>query len=237
MRPKVVFAISRKLPSLSYIIALLILIVLSIRYYLLWLPLQKPQQDFFAIFLYDLQHHWHEVWIVSAGSTIMKPYALGAFFALPILFLIQKFVLTKRGVFLVWTNPFFLIYTEISIIIALLVALVGQYENWYFDPVRNISGEFDDVSHFLSGQMITAILSNIDFKDLFKLRGRWGRIGEIVFQWAIMGFVALYSEWNESVHPERYWSEYWDSLKDISEDLKGALIATANYNLIVPFEE
>jgi len=226
-----------KLARIVFIASLLAFILLAIHYYLLWLPLQKPQQDFFAIFLHDLQHYWHEVWVVSAGSTIMKPYALAAFFALPILFLIQKFLLTRRNIFVVWTNPWFLIYTEISIITALLVALVGQYQNWYYDPIRNVPGEFDDVSHFLSGHMIAVILLNIDFKDLFRLRGRWGRIGEVILQWTIMAFVAVYSEWNESVHPERYWSEYWDSLKDMGEDFKGALIATANYNLIVPFEE
>jgi len=225
------------LARVAYIVTLSVFIVLAVRYYVLWLPLQKPQQDFFGIFLGDLQHHWYEVWVVSAGSTIMKPYALLAFFALPVLFVVQKFFLTKRGIFLVWTNPWFLIYTEISIILALLVALVGQYENWYWDPVRNISGQFDDASHFLSGHMITVILLNFDFKDLFQLRGRWGRILEVVFIWTIMAYVAIYSEWNESVHPQRYWSEYWDSLKDMSEDFKGALIATANYNLIVPFEE
>ena len=225
------------LARVAYIVTLSVFIVLAVRYYVLWLPLQKPQQDFFGIFLGDLQHHWYEVWVVSAGSTIMKPYALLAFFALPVLFVVQKFFLTKRGIFLVWTNPWFLIYTEISIILALLVALVGQYENWYWDPVRNISGQFDDASHFLSGHMITVILLNFDFKDLFQLRGRWGRILEIVFIWTIMVYVAIYSEWNESVHPQRYWSEYWDSLKDMSEDFKSALIATANYNLIVPFEE
>lgn len=158
--------------KLVYGVSLLAIAVLSIHYYLLWLPLQKPTQDFFGIFLSDLQHHWHEVWVVSAGSTIMKPYALLAFFALPVLFVVQKFFLTKRGIFLVWTDPWFLIYTEISIILALLVALVGQYENWYWDPVRNISGQFDDASHFLSGHMITVILLNIDFKDLFRLGGR-----------------------------------------------------------------
>jgi len=223
--------------KLAYGVSLLAIAVLSIHYLLLWLPLQKPTQDFFGIFVGDLQHHWYEVWVVSAGSTIMKPYALAAFFALPILFLIQKFLLTRRNIFVVWTNPCFLIYTEVSIILALLVALVGQYENWYWDPAHNISGQFDDVSHFLSGHMITVILLNIDFKDLFQLRGRWGRILEIVFIWTIMVYVAIYSEWNESVHSQRYWSEYWDSLKDMSEDFKGALIATANYNLIVPFEE
>jgi len=227
----------KKLPRVAFIVSLLAFALLAVHYYFLWLPLQKPQQDFFGIFLSDLQHHWYEVWVVSAGSTIMKPYALAAFFALPILFLIQKFLLTKRRIFAVWTNPWFLIYTEVSIVLALLVALVGQYENWYWDPVRNISGQFDDASHFLSGHMITVILLNIDFKDLFKLRGRWGRIAEVLFIWTIMGFVAIYSEWNESVQPERYWSEYWDSLKDIAEDFKGAVIATANYNLIVPFEE
>jgi len=226
-----------RLAEVAYLVLLFSLAVLTVYYWSLWLPLQKPQQDFFGVFLSDLQHHWFEVWVVSAGSTIMKPYALAAFFALPILFLIQKFILTKRGVFLVWTNPWFLLYTEISIIIALLVALVGQYENWYWDPTRNISGQFDDVSHFLSGHMITVILLNLDLKDLFRLPGRWGRIAEVVLQWSIMAFVAVYSEWNESVHPERYWSEYWDSLKDMSEDFKGAVIATANYNLIVPFEE
>jgi len=222
---------------IAYVVLLSVLVALSIHFYLIWLPLQKIEQDFFAIFLCDLQHHWHEVWVVSAGSTIMKPYALLAFFALPVLFVVQKFFLTKRGIFLVWTNPWFLIYTEIIIILALLVALVGQYENWYWDPVRNISGQFDDASHFLSGHMITVILLNIDLKDLFRLGGRWGRIAEVIFIWTIMAYVAVYSEWNESVHPERYWSEYWDSLKDMSEDFKGALIATANYNLIVPFEE
>ena len=227
----------REVRKIAFVASLLAFILLAVYYYVLWLPLQKPQQDFFGIFLSDLQQHWFEVWVVSAGSTIMKPYALAAFFALPILFLIQKLFLTKRGIFLVWTNHWFLIYTEISIIIALLVALVGQYENWYFDPVHNVAGEFDDVSHFLSGHMIAVILLNIDFKDLFQLKGRWGRILEIIFLWSILFFVAAYSEWNESIHPERYWSEYWDSLKDISEDFKGALIATANYNLIVPFEE
>jgi len=167
----------------------------------------------------------------------MKPYALAAFFALPIFFLIQKFLLTRRNIFVVWTNPWFLAYTEISIIIALLVALAGQYEGWYWDPKLGTAGQFDDVSHFLSGHMIAVILLNINFKDLFRLAGRWGRVAEVVFIWSIMAFVAIYSEWNESVHPERYWSEYWDSLKDMSEDFKGALIATANYNLIVPFEE
>jgi len=221
----------------AYGVSLLAIAVLSIHYYLLWLPLQKPTQDFFGIFLYDLQHYWHEVWVVSAGSTIMKPYALAAFFALPILFLIQKFVLTRRNIFVVWTNPWFLVYTEISIILALLVALVGQYEGWYWDPKLGTAGQFDDVSHFLSGHMIAVILLNINFKDIFRLAGRWGRIAEVIFIWSIMAFVAVYSEWNESVHPERYWSEYWDSLKDMSEDMKGALIATANYNLIVPFEE
>jgi len=221
----------------AYIALLLALMALTAHYYVLWMPLQKPQADYFGQFLYALQFHWHEVWVVSAGSTIMKPYALGAFFALPILFLIQKFILTRRNIFVVWTNPWFLVYTEISIIIALLIALVGQYQNWYWDPVHNISGEFDDVSHFLSGHMIAVILLNINFKDLFRLGGRWGRIAEVLFIWTIMSFIAIYSEWNESVHPERYWSEYWDSLKDMSEDFKGALIATANYNLIVPFEE
>jgi len=227
-------------PSLARVAfgaSLLVLAALSIYYWFLWLPLQKPQQDFFGIFLYDLQHHWDEVWVVSAGSTIMKPYALLAFFALPILVLIQKFFLSKRGVFAVWTNPWFLIYTEVSILLALFVALVGQYENWYFDPVHNVAGRFDVITHFLSGHMITAILSNLDFKDLFRLRGRWGRIWEVLFQWSIMAFVAVYSEWNESVNPSRYWSEYWNSLSDMAEDFKGAVIATANYNLIVPFEE
>jgi len=226
-----------KLARIVFIASLLAFILLAVHYYLLWVPLQKTQADYFGQFLYALQFHWHEVWVVSAGSTIMKPYALAAFFALPIFFLIQKFLLTRRNIFVVWTNPWFLVYTEISIIIALLVALVGQYQNWYYDPIRNVPGEFDDVSHFLSGHMIAVILLNIDFKDLFRLRGRWGRIGEVILQWTIMAFVAIYSEWNESVHPERYWSEYWDSLKDMSEDFKGALIATANYNLIVPFEE
>jgi len=229
--------LKNRIGLIAYIAALLVLIVLALRYYVLWLPLQKPQQDFFAIFLSDLQHHWHEVWVVSAGSTIMKPYALAAFFALPILFLIQKFFLTKRGIFLVWTNPWFLIYTEISIIIALLVALVGQYEDWYWNKTLGIPGEFDDVSHFLSGHMITAILTNIDFKDLFKLKGRGGRVAEVAFLWIIMVFIGIFSEWNESIHPERYWSDYMDSLKDMSEDMKGTIIATANYNLIVPFEE
>jgi len=226
-----------KLGRIAFALSLLTVIILAGYYYSLWLPLQKPTQDFFGIFLYDLQHHWHEVWVVSAGSTIMKPYALAAFFALPILFLIQKFFLTKRNIFVVWTNPWFLLYTEVGIILALLVALAGQYEGWYWDPKLGTAGQFDDVSHFLSGHMIAVILLNIDFKDLFRLGGRWGRIAEVAFIWTIMSFVAIYSEWNESVHPERYWSEYWDSLKDMSEDFKGALIATANYNLIVPFEE
>jgi len=230
-------SLKSRIGLVAYIVLLLTLMALALHYYFLWLPLQKPQQDFFAIFLYDLQHHWNEVWVVSAGSTIMKPYALLAFFALPVLFVVQKFFLTKRGIFLVWTNPWFLIYTEISIIIALLVALAGQYEGWYWDPKLGTAGQFDDVSHFLSGHMIAVILLNINFKDLFRLAGRWGRVSEVVFIWSIMAFVAIYSEWNESVHPERYWSEYWDSLKDMSEDFKGALIATANYNLIVPFEE
>jgi len=226
-----------KLLKVAFAACLLTFILLAVHYYLLWLPLQKTQADYFGQFLYALQFHWHEVWVVSAGSTIMKPYALAAFFALPVLFLIQKFLLTRRDIFIVWTNPWFLLYTEISIIIALLVALVGQYQNWYYDPIRNVPGEFDDVSHFLSGHMIAVILLNIDFKDVFQLAGRRGRIAEVIFIWSIMAFVAIYSEWNESVHPERYWSEYWDSLKDISEDFKGALIAAANYNLIVPFEE
>ena len=230
-------SLKSRIGLVAYIVLLLTLMALALHYYFLWLPLQKSQQDFFAIFLYDLQHHWNEVWVVSAGSTIMKPYALLAFFTLPVLFVIQKFFLTKRGVFLVWTNPWFLIYTEISIIIALLVALAGQYEGWYWDPKLGTAGQFDDVSHFLSGHMIAVILLNINFKDIFRLAGRWGRVAEVVFIWSIMAFVAIYSEWNESVHPERYWSEYWDSLKDIAEDFKGAVIATANYNLIVPFEE
>jgi len=230
-------SLKSRIGLVAYIVLLLTLMALALHYYFLWLPLQKSQQDFFAIFLYDLQHHWNEVWVVSAGSTIMKPYALLAFFALPVLFVVQKFFLTKRGIFLVWTNPWFLIYTEISIIIALLVALAGQYEGWYWDPKLGTAGQFDDVSHFLSGHMIAVILLNINFKDLFRLAGRWGRVAEVVFIWSIMAFVAIYSEWNESVHPERYWSEYWDSLKDMSEDFKGALIATANYNLVVPFEE
>jgi len=226
-----------KLLKVAFAACLLTFILLAVHYYLLWVPLQKTQADYFGQFLYALQFHWHEVWVVSAGSTIMKPYALAAFFALPILFLIQKFFLTKRNIFVVWTNPWFLVYTEISIIIALLVALVGQYEGWYWDPKLGTAGQFDDVSHFLSGHMIAVILLNINFKDIFRLAGRWGRIAEVIFIWSIMAFVAVYSEWNESVHPERYWSEYWDSLKDMSEDMKGALIATANYNLIVPFEE
>jgi len=220
-----------------YVLVLLAIAAMTAYYCSLWLPLQKVGQDFFRQFLFDVQNKWSEVWAVTAGSTIMAPYGLTAFCMLPFLYILQKGILSKRGIFIVWTNIWFLIYSEASILIALLVAQVGQFENWYFDPVRNISGQFDDVSHFLSGHMITTILSNIDFKDLFKLRGRWGRIAEIVLQWSIMGFIAIYSEWNESVHPERYWSEYWDSLKDMSEDLKGAWIATANYNLIVPFEE
>jgi len=223
--------------KLAYGVSLLAVAVLSIHYYLLWLPLQKPTQDFFGMFLYDVMNRWSEVWAVTAGSTIMTPYALAAFFTLPVLFIIQKFFLIKRGIFIVWTNPWFLLYTEVSIILALLVAQVGQFENWYWDPKLGAAGQFDDVSHFLSGHMIAAILLNIDFKDLFQLKGRWGRLAEVIFIWSIMVFICFYSEWNESVHPERYWSEYWDSLKDMSENMKGTLMATANYNLIVPFEE
>ena len=222
---------------IAYVALLSVFVALSIHFYLIWLPLQKITQDYFAQFLYDVTNRWGEVWSVTAGSTIMVPYALAAFIILPILFLAQKYLLTPRGIFIVWTNLWFLLYTEVSIIIALLVAQVGQFENWYWDPTRGLAGQFDDASHFLSGHMIIAILMNIDFKDIFQLRGRWGRIAEVLLQWTIMGFIAMYSEWNESVHPESYWSEYWDSLKDMSEDVKGAVIATANYNLIVPFEE
>ena len=219
-----------------FIAALALILLANLAIYLATIPLLKPGPDYLGMaFGYLLEGPGILFQEEGSGPLIrLLPLAL---IPLWLAFILQRLILSKRGIYALWTNWAWMGITTIAVLWAALVAAAAQHYNWYWNPAAGIPGEGDDVSHFFSAFAIASLLYNVNFFDLFGLRDRLGRLAEALFAAGLTSLGAVWFEWHEALEPARYWSEFWDCQKDLGMALLAIFTATALYNFIVKFEE
>lgn len=220
-----------------FILALASIISADLALYAATIPLLKPGPDYLGMAFGYLLEGGPGIIFQEEGSgpyIRLLPLALMPLWAG---YGLQRRILSKRGIYALWTNWAWMVLTTIAVLWAALVAAAAQHFNWYWNPAAGIAGEGDDATHFFSAFALASLLYNIDFFDLFGLRGRFGRLAEAGFVGGLTELGAVWFEWHEALDPGRYWSEFWDCQKDLAMALLAIFAAIALYNFIVRFEE
>ena len=214
------------------------LVALFVYYWFLTVPLLKPDEyQSWGKFIAFAQG---PVIFQNIGSSFMIKYIPLALTVLWLIFLIQFFFNKRypdKAVYPLWTSFPYMVFTTVAATIWMLFVAFVQYYNLFYDAVANCPGLAGYFTHWASGFSITLILYNVNLMDIFQLKGRKGRIIEVLFILAITLLVGMHFEYTEALHPERYFSELVDMRADMFMNLFGAGFAAALYQLIVPFEE
>jgi len=229
-----------RLTDLSRVVFFSILAALgliNLTLYLRTLPLLQQGPDYFGQLVAYVQQQGFNIIYQQEGSGPFIRFLPMGLVALWIVFAIQKTFLDKRNFYVLWTSLPWMLLTTGALMWDVAVAGAAQHFNWYWNPVTNAAGEGDDVTHFFAGFAITAALYNIDFFDIFRLKGLLGRFAETNLVAQVLMFGAIWFEFTEGLHPERYWSQLWDCNKDLAMGALGFFVATVLYNFTVKFEE
>jgi len=205
-------------------------------------PLLKPDDfDSWGKFLLFLQNPQI---FQTVGFSFMIKYIPLALIILWVSYLAQVFYNYRRTLageeakYLFWTNRRYLMLTTGACTVWILFVGFVQYYNLYYDPTGGIRpGLAGYFAHMASGFGITIILYNINFFDIFQLKGTKGRVVEVLLILAILLTIAFNYEYTEALHPERYYSELVDMRADIFSNIFGWSLGAALYQMFVPFEE
>jgi len=227
----------KQLPKLVFICILTILAAVNLSLYLQTVPMLQPGPHYFGQLIGYVQEQGFNIIYQQEGSGPFIQYLPLGLIALWIVFAIQKTFFDKRNFYVLWTTLPWMLLTTAALIWDVAVAGAAQHFNWYWNFATNTAGEGDDVTHFFAGFAITAALYNVDFFDLFKLKGLLGRFAETNLVAQVLMFGAIWFEFTEALHPERYWSQLWDCNKDLAMGALGFFVATVLYNFTVKFEE
>jgi len=231
-----------KLRQLLILPTFLFLTCLILYYWSILSPLLKPDDfDSWGKFLLFLQNP--EIF-QSVGSSFMIKYIPFAVGWLWMIYLVQfawNYEAEKgrrEPFYFLWTNWKYMVFTTLACAIWILFVAFVQYYNLYYDPTGGIRpGLAGYFAHMASGFGITIILYNINLFDIFQLKGRKGRIVEVLLILAILLAIAFNYEYTEALHPERYYSELVDMRADIFSNIFGWSLGAALYQMFVPFEE
>jgi len=226
-----------KLRRIFFFTVLAALVLVNLTLYLRTLPLLQQGPDYFGQLTAYVQQQGFNIIYQQEGSGPFIQYLPMGLIVLWIVFAIQKTFLDKRNFYVLWTTLPWMLLTTAALIWDVMIAGASQHFNWYWNSATNTAGEGDDVTHFFAGFAITAALYNIDFFDIFKLKGKVGRLAEGKLVAGILMFGAIWFEYMEALHPERYWSQLWDTNKDLTMALLAFFVATVLYNFTVKFEE
>jgi len=211
---------------------------LILYYWSILAPLLKPDDyNSWGKFLLFLQNP--EIF-QTVGSSFMIRYIPLALVILWVGYVIQHFWNSthKPAVYPLWTNLRYLLFVTATCTVWILFVAFVQYYNLYYDPTGGIRpGLAGYFAHMASGFGITIILYNINLFDIFQLKGRKGRIVEVLLILAILLTIAFNYEYTEALHPEQYYSELVDMRADIFSNIFGWSLGAALYQMFVPFEE
>ncbi len=179
----------------------------------------------------------------TAGSAVFLRYLPISFAFLVGLWLYDR---KPRTPYLyIWSRGWWIAWTIFWGMLTWVVAAAAQANQWYaastyVDGVRVFTGEpgeVDWITHQLTPGFIAAFLCNFAFMDIFRLRGRSGRLWEILFMLAVVSAIMFWWEYSESLNPAVYLNRIWDATKDIVMGYANASAQILFYNWVVPYKE